>query len=339
MVARLQHWREYISFSRKILEVARQLHRRAHFDVIHHVTIASFRVPSPLWKLGVPFVFGPIGGYERVPIRLMPMLSPSAAVFELCRTGLNVASKHVPSIGSCIRNSAHVFAANEETRALVLGLGALPSRVSLLSAGFQTAERSAILGRDNAVKQIAGPLRVFAGGSLLGRKGIALALDALAEAKQRGVDFHYHVAGDGPEATRLKRHAAELGLGKEVVICDWLSGTEYYETLAQSDVFLLPSLGDSSGLTLMEAMLAECVPLVVDRGGPGYIVTPECGWKVPATSGRSIVRLLADALVTLYGDRSLVREKGKAAARRIVRDFSDENYRTIVNSTYQAVVQ
>lgn len=51
----------------------------------------------------------------------------------------------------------------------------------------------------------------------------------------------------------------------------------YWKELAASHVFLLPSLGESSGLTMMEAMLAGCAPFVADCGGPAHIVTEACG--------------------------------------------------------------
>src|ERR1700726_1584361 len=51
-IARFQNWKEYYSFSAKCLAVARELHRKVQFDLVHHVTVATWRVGSPLWKLG-----------------------------------------------------------------------------------------------------------------------------------------------------------------------------------------------------------------------------------------------------------------------------------------------
>jgi hypothetical protein len=85
LIARLQSWKEYVSFSKAILPVARDLHQAVKFDLVHHVNYATWRVASPLWKLGIPFIFGPIGGNERFPLRFFPMLSYSAAGFELFR--------------------------------------------------------------------------------------------------------------------------------------------------------------------------------------------------------------------------------------------------------------
>jgi hypothetical protein len=46
---------------RQSLDVARKLCAQHQFDLAHHVTYSSWRVPSPLWQLDLPFVWGPVG--------------------------------------------------------------------------------------------------------------------------------------------------------------------------------------------------------------------------------------------------------------------------------------
>ena len=49
------------------LRVARELNSKIEFDVVHHVTWGSLHVGSQLWRLGKPFIFGPIGGGQVAP--------------------------------------------------------------------------------------------------------------------------------------------------------------------------------------------------------------------------------------------------------------------------------
>jgi hypothetical protein len=37
---------------------------------VQHLTFGVFRHPSFMGRLGIPFIFGPVGGGERVPFRL-----------------------------------------------------------------------------------------------------------------------------------------------------------------------------------------------------------------------------------------------------------------------------
>ncbi len=109
-------------------------------------------------------------------------------------------------------------------------------------------------------KKWQGPLQIFAGGSLEGRKGLAIALDALSQAKAQGLRFHFRICGEGPERGHLEALRNRLGLEGNVSFERPLSGQAYEDALRASHVYLLPSLRENAGLTLMEAMLADACP-------------------------------------------------------------------------------
>ena len=333
-IARFQGWNEYVDFSRDILPIARELHREEKFDAAHHLTAASWRVASPLWQLGIPLIFGPIGGYEQFPLRFLPILSFQAAAFELLRMTSNLISRCSPAVRNCLRQSAHVFAANFETEQLVKTLRGTDQGVTRLQPGFYPATTIADFAHHGAAKSLDGPLRLFAGGNMEGRKGVALALEALAGAKSNGVAFHYHLAAGGPEIPHLKKLAARLGLEREVLFTNGLRGEDYRRELGATHIFLLPSFRESTGLTMMEAMMAGCVPVVADCGGPGFIVTAESGYKIPVESRKQMVASLARAITEMYHDRNIISAKGAAARQRIATAFSEENYRHTLNAVY-----
>jgi glycosyltransferase involved in cell wall biosynthesis len=335
--ARFQVWNEYVSFSKDILPVAKALHQKEKFDLAHHLTAASWRVASPLWQLGIPFVFGPIGGNEQFPLRFLPILSPAAAAFELVRMSSSVVARLSPGIRHCLRHAAHVFAANRETEQLVKSLRGSDQGVSRLQPGFYAAATIADFACFDTGKSPDGPLRLFAGGNMEGRKGVALALAALARAKKNGVDFRYRLAAGGPEIPHLKQLAARLGLQREVLFTDGLGGEAYRRELGATHVFLLPSFRESTGLTMMEAMLAGCVPVVADCGGPGFIVTEDCGYKIPVIHRGQMVAQLAAAITELARDRKIISQKGAAARQRIATAFSEENYGKTVNAVYRSL--
>lgn len=339
MRARLQSWREYQRFSRAILPVARELHAREKFDLAHHVTYATWRVASPLWQLGIPFVFGPVGGYEQFPARFFPILSPAAMAFESARMASNLASRFSPAVRACLRNANHVLAANAETEQLVATIRGTAAGMSRLMANFHSETRITGFRRFAGEKSQTGPLKMFAAGNMEGRKGAALAMEALAMVKKAGVQFNYRLGSGGPEVDHLKDQAVRLGLSENVVFGDSLRGEAYQRELGSTHIYLLPSLRDSAPVTLTEAMLAGCVPVVVGGGGPEFMVTTECGYKIPVTTRKQVVRQLAEAIIAMDRNRNLIREKGQAASQRIARDFSEENYHTRINAVYQHVTR
>jgi glycosyltransferase involved in cell wall biosynthesis len=339
LLARFQSWKEYIDFSEAVLPAAYDLCRSIKFDVVHHVTLATWRVAMPLWKLGIPFILGPIGGYEKFPVRLLTILSPMATGFELFRMSSNVVSRFSPNVRKCIRRAAHVFVANMETEQLVRFIRGSDAGITRLTAAFHSDTRIRDFSRFISNKSLNGPLRLFAAGNMEGRKGVALALHALARVKKNGVKFHYRLSARGPEIPHLKRLAAKLDLNNEILFADNLRGENYQRELGETHIYLLPSLRDSAGLTLTEAMLAGCVPVVADGGGPGIMVTEDCGFKVPVLNREQMISQLAATITTIDRDRKVILEKGGAASRRIARGFSEDNYRNTVNSVYRSVLQ
>ena len=105
------------------------------------------------------------------------------------------------------------------------------------------------------------------------------------------------------------------------------------------DPSALRAARESAGLTMMEAMLAGAVPVVADCGGPGMIVTNECGYKIPVSHQLQMVEQLANAVIELDRQRSLLTAKGQAASARIATEFSEDHYRKTINGIYQTVTR
>ena len=186
-------------------------------------------------------------------------------------------------------------------------------------------------------KTINGPLRVFAGGNLIGVKGVALASQALARAKAGGVKFRYRLGGGSPETRHLRNLAVRLGLENDILFGEPLSGEAYQNELGATHIFLLPSLRESAGLTMMEAMMAGCVPMVANCGGPARIVTDDCGYRVAVSSRSKFVEDLTNTIVAIDRNRDIILTKGAAASERIAAGFTEDNYRKAVNSVYSSV--
>ena len=51
------------------------IHQKTHFDIAHHLTFGVFRNASALYKLGFPYVIGPVGGGEVTPSGLLSLYS------------------------------------------------------------------------------------------------------------------------------------------------------------------------------------------------------------------------------------------------------------------------
>jgi glycosyltransferase involved in cell wall biosynthesis len=128
----------------------------------------------------------------------------------------------------------------------------------------------------------------------------------------------FTVVGDGPERNRLEQLARSLGIEKAVSFCGWLSHAEVLRRFRSADVFVFPSVRDNGAGVVFEALAAGAVPVVADFGGPGDIVHPEIGYKVPLTNESEIVSQMEKILTDLAGNRDLLnrlRQQGMSYAR------------------------
>lgn len=86
------------------------------------------------------------------------------------------------------------------------------------------------------------------------------------------------------------------------------------EKLAEVDVLVHPSLHDSGGYVVAEAMAAGRPVICLDLGGPALQVAEETGFKIPATTPEQVVAGMAQAMLWLARDDALRRRMGGGAS-------------------------
>ena len=364
-IAHIDSWLSYAAFNRLVLEAAAAWHGEVGFDLCHQVTIAAWRMPSPLWRLPIPFVWGPIGGAGYIPPAFRRMLSPSSWLFERARDFQTVLASRSRVFRDCIRESAVVFAANEETELFLrpfrgdkplvrLPIASLPkdkverfrrpSNTWLEHPCTSPARQHPVPAFEisHAADPPSGnhlpPLRLFAGGNMEGRKGLSLALWALAKVAAMGIEFHYTIGGGGPEIPAMKALAVKLGLEKHVEFHPGFSGDEYVKRLHETDVYFLPSFRESTPVTLLEAYLAGCYPVVADTSAQGEIVRRCGGTAVPIHDMESLIQGLADAMVWCARNRQEMRRLAAESATRVVEHFTSEGYDSTVENAYAIAI-
>ena len=339
-LARIQSWTEYDRFCKIQLDEARRWIREEGIDMAHQVSYATWRLPTSLWQLPVPFIWGPLGGSGRMSSTFYPILSTQAIAFEVAREVSSALVVRRKSFRQSMENCGLILSANGETTSFLTPYRRRKPiqnvRMGHLS-DVQIERLSAPLDEDVRTDS---PLRIFAGGNLEGRKGVALALRALAIAKTRGVKVHYLLGGGGPEVPKLRAEASRLGLSSgEVEFHAGFSGEDYIRVLRESEVYLLPSFRETTGMTLVEAMVAGCYPIVADASAQGEIIREFGGDAIPTISIESLVCGLADAIERCWHGRASLRARGRFIGDRIAPAFSPARFREGIATAYQAVFQ
>jgi colanic acid/amylovoran biosynthesis glycosyltransferase len=176
--------------------------------------------------------------------------------------------------------------------------------------------------------------RVVTTGSLIWRKGLEYALQAIRLLKERNIPVRYDIIGDGPESQRILFTIADLGLTDEVRLLGALSPAEVGDTLRQADTFLLSSLSEGISNAVLEAMACGLAVVTTDCGGMREAVTDGVeGFVVPVRDPVS----MADALETLAHDPTLRRGMGNAGRQRILSAFTLDRQIAQFTDLYSAV--
>jgi glycosyltransferase involved in cell wall biosynthesis len=295
--------------------VGRELHRQVGFNLVHHITLGKYWMPSFLALLPVPFIWGPVGGGESGPRTFKKTFGLSGRFFELARELARWLGEHDPFVRVTARRASLGLAATEETAKRMRALGC--PRVEVMSQVALAEEEIQELGK--LPLRTDPPFRVLSLGRLLHWKGFHLGLEAFAELQRVFPESEYWIVGDGPERKRLEKLGRNLAVADKVRFWGWLPRTEVLAKLAECDVLVHPSLHDSGGWVCLEAMAAGRPVVCLDLGGPALFVDGNRGIRVPAFSAHQVIRDLAESLYRL-ADTPSVRVQMAKAARYHVRE-------------------
>ncbi len=296
----------YRAWLRRALHVARRLHAEVGFDLAHHITYSGFREPSYLYKLGIPFVWGPVGGAQNYPWRFLPGAGVAAAAIETARSVLNLIQLHTsPRVRAAARSASAIFAANPENQQKirdVLGADSIP----LCDVGTDAPTGELLRPRSNAKA-----IKILWVGRLITRKALEILIEALALLPVE-IRYELTVIGDGPRRRSLQKLAQRRGVSPHIRWCGQVSQQEAHEQFLVADVFAFTSLRDTTGTVVLEALAAGTPVICLDHQGAGAVVTPECGIKIPVTNRREVERQLSETIIQLQRNRYHCRSLGQA---------------------------
>lgn len=303
---------KYFFWQLSVMPLARRLMREFSFDLAVHITMCTFRYPSWMGYLGIPFVIGPVGGGESAPRALLAGLPAFERGFEALRSALIASAKIDPLLWLSQRKAALVMTRSVQTSE------ALPTGIAGRARVFLDIGSDAPAVATCRPRDAGAPLRLIMVTRLLGWKGVHLAIQALAHCRRRDVEATLEVIGDGRLRAWLEALAEAEGVRSYIQFRGQLARDEVMGRLEASDVFLFPSLHDSGGMAVLEAMACGLPIVCLDLGGPAITVTSACG-VVVATAGTdqaTVVRRLADAVAVLGSDESKRMSMGQAALSR-----------------------
>jgi glycosyltransferase involved in cell wall biosynthesis len=318
----------YYTWQATALALARKLHAEVGFDVAHHVTYAGFRFPTFLFALGIPYVWGPVGGAATAPVQFLPSFGFRGGARQLLRAFSNVFAKIDPLLWLTARRASIIVADSPGTRA-ALPIGSTDKTVIESQDGLYGDE---VPERQHSMKP---GLRAAYIGRLMYWKGVNLAIEALVEARRSRSDITLTLIPTGGGEEKVRALAQRLGVGNAVEFSGPLSRQDALALLAEHDCLLFPSFQDSGGpFAVLEAMCAGLPVICLDIGGPSQTVTDETGIRVRVGSHAEVIQALSNALLKMAEDPQLRERMGEAGRRRLYDKYLWDHKAIVSNSLY-----
>lgn len=300
-------------------------HSGIRFDVIHHVTMNDYRIPSELYKAkGAKVIWGPMGGAQVTP-KPLKVYEKNQLVASF-REFVNKSCSWNPFYKKALRSYYKIYCINNETQKQISCIVGKDVPLMPELALRDEYKNLPIWKGKNDILKI-----VFVG-RLIGKKGIAFLVDALS-LMPTDMDWELLIFGDGDDRALIEKQIADSGIGKKVKLMGNRPLNQIAEAYQQADVFVLPSLRETSGNVLLEAM-AYAVPIVAfDTSFCRLLKEVDCGVFINTEQALDNIKEdYCKAIVTLGQDKELAKQMGLNGYKYVNSKLTwDEKYRIIVN--------
>jgi len=308
----------HATFILKYYLVSKSITKREKINIIHHITFhygANFN-PLVLSNINIPFIIGP--AYYDPPL-------PSYLVKEL--TEEKITGNHLTDAvfykildfhGTLVKN---LSIRTIEKADMIIAVNNVTSRVYANLVGNKKI-RVIPIGVNIYDFQPSLPPRngdILVPAALIKARGIEYAIKALPKILKEHKDAKLHIVGDGVQKPFLIRLCKQLGIQRNVFFHGYVNHREMKNFYSSCRLVVLPSILQSFGNVLLEAMASGRPCVTTEALGPREIViNGETGYVVPIADSDT----LAEAISRLLSDYELCYRMGKRGRKLVEEKYS-----------------
>ncbi len=307
----------------------RKMNHDGRWQITHFLTFGTLLWPQFGFLMNTPYLLGPVGGGERIPLALRGAFNLIGQAKILGRRLVQKLTVLNPVFLANLARADRIFVRTGETQQMI------PARyhhkTELL---LETAIGPGMFPEAPPERANDETLRIISVGRLVVSKFNPLFLEALAAFKARWQrPFRVTIIGDGPERARLEALRDRLGLC-EVEFVGKKPSEEVYSALRASDIYFSTTMKEGGTWAFFEA-IANHLPIVCLKvNGPDMIVGDGCGIKIPPEGHAVSCDGLAGGLLQLADDPILRAELAGKALAHIERNYTWDRVAATIDRTY-----
>ena len=316
----------YKSWQEKAYKKACELDEKHNFDVIHQLNMVGYREPGYLWKMNKPLVWGPIGGFNITPWKLLPSMGLKGCIFYFFRNVINLWQMYTGvRVRNAMKKANAIISATADVRDTIKRIYGRDS-VIIPEVGY-SGENTEYVPHKKA-----GALRLCWCGQFTPGKSLNLLIDALAKTK---CDVTLDVIGDG-ECKQKWQKQAEKYPDLQITWHGWVARDAGMKIMNNCDAFCITSLSDLTSTVLLEALSYGLPVIALDHCGFSNVITDKCGIKIPISSKEQVVNDIALAIEKIAADETLRQRMSKGAHSRAM-TYSWAEKRKQIEKIYESL--
>ncbi|MFA5973148.1 MAG: glycosyltransferase family 4 protein [Lentimicrobiaceae bacterium] len=321
----------YKFWQKEAFRVAKRLHKTNHFDIVHQLTQITFREPGYMWKLGVPFVWGPTGNTTNLPKEFYPLLSFRGRIMERLRSfSNNYQFNYTARVIKANKRAALIYAFSNED-AWRFRKRATGDVKIMLDVGTYDGFRKPTSKKLDSQK-----LKGIWCGQFSERKAPSILLQALAKDPLTKDMIDILIVGSGPlrEAMFIMANSLQL---HNIRWIENVSHDEIFTLMGEADFFVHTSLREATSSVLTEALTMGIPVICHDANGMSIAINETCGIKIPLASPEVSINGFHEAMKSLTLNRNLLEELKSGATKRSP-EISWDSMAEIIANDYQTIV-
>lgn len=310
---------------RRVFSLAKKICKEKNIDIIHQVTPIEFRAIGDYGKIpNVKFVCGPLGGGEFIPQGLEDY-AKGHKIVEIIRKIINYWFRYNQKITGKIKQCDFIMFANKETCTFMLG----DENKVLTEIAIDKTEIEREIKKTNKGKKCI----FLVAGRVIYRKGHDFLLDALTRMPE-DLEYECRIVGDGSERGRLqKRCSSDEKLSAHIVFVGKRTHAEMEKEYQNADVLIMPSIRETTGTVLLEAMSKGLPVIAINKFGGAILLDDKTGWLYEGNSKELYVENLKQVIIDCILNPDKVRIRGNNA-RKMAERYTWENKNCFYQKIY-----
>jgi glycosyltransferase involved in cell wall biosynthesis len=293
--------------------LAQQLHKEVDFDLVHQLNMVGFREPGYLWKLDIPFVWGPVGGMGLFPWRFLLAMNGYGALYYLGYNLFNWLHMNFlsrPKKAAQKAGNGLIAVTPENAKNALRYWGYAGAVVTEVGLPFEPVQQ--VQERADGEK-----LRLIWSGAHTPGKALNLGLRALSLLPE-DINWKLDILGVGQQTARWQQLAVRLSISSRCCFHNWLNRGEALKLMQDCHVMLITSLRDLTSTVTVEALALGLPIICLNHCGFADVVDETCGLKIPVTTPRKTIVEMSQAIELLARDE----EKRRALAQGALKHAS-----------------